>query len=112
MKLTREEALKYHRQMWSDMQKELGDNPSGIDRIAFKSIWCEQHFPEECVKSDCFLCAYDDCYGYELCDFCPIDWPCKNLYGNPDCSCESKTNWYTSPISKILALPERELSDD
>ena len=29
MKLTREEALKYHRQMWGDMQKELGDKAVG-----------------------------------------------------------------------------------
>lgn len=33
MKLTREEALKYHRQMWSDMQRELGDYPKAAERI-------------------------------------------------------------------------------
>ena len=111
MKLTREEALKYHRQMWSDMQKELGDNPRSIDRSDFKRRWCEEHFPEECVESNCFLCAYDDCHGYEACEFCPIDWPYKDEHGNPNCSRESKTNWHSSPISEILALPEREVED-
>ena len=42
-KLTKEEALKLHRQMWSDMQKELGDNPSYFERLDFKDEWCKKH---------------------------------------------------------------------
>ena len=42
-KLTKEKALKLHRQMWEDMQKELGDNPSYFERLDFKHEWCKKH---------------------------------------------------------------------
>ena len=62
MQLTREEALKYHRMMWTDMQTALGDKPSFRQRDAFKQEWCKEHFPEEKIESHCFLCEYcDDC---------------------------------------------------
>ena len=104
MDLTREEALKLHRQMWSDMQKELGDCPEYGDRMLFKSKWCEERFPKEEVNAECFLCEYavhkaGDCRG------CPINWgaaTCQKYY------IESGVDWRYSPISEILALPERE----
>ena len=36
MILTREQALEYHRQMWRDMQKDLGDRPDWDDRMFYK----------------------------------------------------------------------------
>ena len=109
-KLTREEALRLHRQMWSDMQKELGDDPSFGDRLVYKKRWCCEHFPDEKVHSDCFLCEYceqivlDD----DVCcsDDCIIDW--RDPSGkNPDC-CRGIVTYMDSPISVILALPERK----
>ena len=35
-KLTREEAIALHREMWADMQANLGDNPNCVERVAFK----------------------------------------------------------------------------
>ena len=111
MKLTREEALKYHRQMWGDMQKELGDTDNANLRTPYKAEWCEKHFPNEEVCGYCFLCEYDDQKSSD-CWHCPIDWPhdeegchhcCKEVNGNP--------YYLVAPISEILALPERELSD-
>lgn len=96
MKLTKEEAIFYHRQMWSDMQKELGDNPKEIDRIHFKKDWVCNHFPEERIFNDCFLCEYTS-FKKLGCDKCPIKWNgeyCDNYH-------------LEAPISKILALPER-----
>ena len=103
MKLTREEALKYHRQMWSDMQKELGDRPNAAQRLRFKRDWCMKHFPDEHISANCFLCEY--AYG---CDRCPIKWDVD--YDNATCE-GFVVNYLFSPISVILALPERELSD-
>lgn len=108
MKLTREEALKYHRQMWSDMQKELGDNPSPYDRGQFKVKWCDKHFPNIGIDCHCFLCEYVN-YINEDCDCCPIEWDYD--YDNDCCEGEG-VNYLHSPISEILALPERELSDE
>ena len=58
MKLTREKALELHRKMWSDMRKELGDNPTVADRTIFKMNWCEKWCEEngfEDVINDCFF---------------------------------------------------------
>ena len=49
MKLTLEEALRLHREMWGDMQRELGDCPKGYDRENFKINWCEERFPEQSI---------------------------------------------------------------
>lgn len=99
MKLTRERVLELHRQMWTDMQAALGDNPEISERIDFKIKWCKSHFPDETIINHCFLCDYifgrgDDCYK------CPIVWPYKQ--------CVDNKYYYSAPISEILALPERE----
>ena len=104
MDLTREEALKLHREMWTDMQDELGDRPEFCDRMMYKNRWCKKRFPKEEVNSDCFLCEYalhkaGDCRG------CPINWgatTCQMHY------IKGAADWRYSPISRILALPERE----
>lgn len=104
MKLTREEALKYHRQMWTDMQTELGDNPGGGKRVIFKEYWCEKHFPNEVVFCSCFLCEYatqDNSIGCRGGQKCPLVWPTGD--------CTTDNYYYNAPISEILALPEREV---
>lgn len=103
MKLTREEALRLHRQMWSDMQKDLGDCPDYHDRIMYKYEWCKKNFPYNYIKTDCFLCEY--VVENDLtCTNCPIDW------GGSSCR-KGKVTYHRSPISEILALPEREVEE-
>ena len=111
MILTREEALKLHRQMWKDMQTELGDNPSAKERVLFKRKWCEEHFGRE-IENNCVLCEFTHQYPrryHEInCYKCPIDW--KNW--QKWIACESASViWYYSPISEIMALPEREVEE-
>lgn len=108
--LTREKALELHRQMWTDMQKDLGDEPSSKQRFAYKRNWIRNHFPElidenedrEIIRNNCFLCEYaDEDYGF--CE-CLIDWPqgrCEDGYDGVE-------DWRYMPISKLLALPESE----
>lgn len=100
MKLTREEALKYHRQMWLDMQKELGDNPTSSERVLFKDKWCREHFHNEMIHNNCFLCEYTF-DNRRTCRKCLVFWPTGICYEN--------RYYYTTPISEILALPEREV---
>lgn len=117
--LTREEAIKLHRQMWTDMQAELGDTPSYQERVVFKRKWVEEHFPNERVNSDCFLCEYAEYVtkdSFTRCRNCPIAWN-SGLF--PNCNhgawqvtCRGVAADYRySPISVILALPEREVKD-
>lgn len=96
MNLSKEEALRLHRQMWSDMQKELGDCPSGEKRVLFKENWCESHGYN--VQSNCFLCEYDCQFDDPVCINCPIKWPNR--------TCCKEQYYYNAPISEILALEE------
>ena len=108
MKLTKEKALELHRQMWADMQEVLGDNPSRMDRFAYKVRWIAERFPNDFVCNDCFLCEYcvnqqfsnRDDFDYDFCK-CPIAWP------NGRCEDGDNEAWYNMSISEILALPER-----
>lgn len=110
MNLSKEEALRLHREMWSVMQKKLGDCPSADDREAFKIEWCNKYFPYEFILHNCFLCEYAiDC------DHCPINWSSLNVFKINRCYADYRgtPNIYerriflTAPISEILVLPEK-----
>ena len=109
MELTRKRALELHRQMWSDMQKELGDNPKSADRERYKRKWCEKYFPNEYIDSNCFLCEYDrlkNGYINNCRNTCLIKWT------NGGCSSgDPEFRYYNMPISKLLALPERKVDE-
>ena len=107
--LTRERALELHRQMWSDMQRDLGDCPDGGQRVEYKIEWCDIHFPGERIENHCFLCEYDKSSALDNCNSCPIRWPYE-----ADCDIAYCTNYryyYTAPISEILALPESRMEE-
>ena len=104
MELTKGQALELHWQMWTDMQKELGDNPSFGQRDEFKAKWCETHFPNEKVDYNCFLCEYVSQHHGDECDCCPIKWDDNCI---DDCCMLGGVNYRYSPISEILALPVR-----
>lgn len=125
--LTRERALELHRQMWGDMQSRLGDNPSPMERGMFKDQWIKEHFPEERVYGDCFLCDYAFNENRKnpveggYCKYCPINWnPRRPENGSAPCAPgvfltmqhHDYTDYRLSPISKILVLPKREVPDD
>ena len=106
--LTRERALELHRQMWSDMQKDLGDNPIGTDRVEYKIQWCNKHFPTEHIDNHCFLCEYANMTDkFYSCMYCPIKWPNEAEFDGVS-YCTHNSYYYNAPISEILALPERE----
>lgn len=134
MRLTRKKAVELHREMWTAMQEAPG-NKNGIDRMNFKYRWLNVNGYIG-IKNDCFLCAYakqvavkkgvydiDTDSGF--CQFCPIDWrteeerdkhSCEYITEGKDFACQScrrtkgcagKIDWRDTPISEILALPER-----
>ena len=110
MDLTREDALALFRMMWSDMQDELGDYPDIYQRIDYKEKWINAKFPHRYVRHDCFLCEYvNKRKDMDSCKRCPINWGGDGLHENV---CEKMrepgADWRRSPISEILALPERK----
>lgn len=103
--LTREEALRKHREMWTAMREELGNNPGKWERIRFKIDWCEQH-EEDKIYCHCYLCQYVNERGLS-CDDCPIIWD------NEVSSCSmAYVSYKFAPISEILALPERKVEEN
>lgn len=115
--LTREEAIRLHREMWQDMQAELGDEPSYEERVKFKKAWVREHFPHEHINSSCFLCEYAQSVTVDLfprCRNCPIAWDSSLI---PNCcpgiwqvwEGNNAVDYRYSPISVILSLPEREV---
>jgi len=110
MFLPKEKALELHREMWSAMQKKLGDCPSPYDREAFKIEWCNKHFPDVFILNNCFLCEYAiDC------DHCPINWSSLSAHQLDRCYARYKgvadipevAIFLVAPISEILKLPEK-----
>ena len=118
--LTREEAITLHREMWLDMQDELGDEPYSDERAAFKRKWVAEHFPNEHVNSNCFLCEYAQSVtkdSFTRCRKCPIAWssssrPCCIPSDWLVCSGANVIDYRYSPISAILALPEIEVKNE
>ena len=104
LKLTKEKALELHRQMWSDMQRELGNCPTGYQRVKYKEKWCKEHYPNYDIDGNCFLCEYTShTLSFVLtldCKKCPIAWP--HNY------CKHNNYYLTAPISEILELSERK----
>lgn len=111
MDLTREEALKLHRQMWTDMQNDLGNDPDGEKRVAYKAGWCRGHGFEN-LKNYCFLCEYAHDKSTWFCRHCPVKWPTRyrTCVSNflEDGTKLGGDYYLVAPISKILALPERK----
>lgn len=111
MELTREQALELHRQMWSDMQQELGDTPNSFERELYKRKWCREHFPDENIRDCCFLCEYaHNKYksdGGFPCRYCLIKWDCNYCFEGDSI----KKSYRNMPISQLLALPEREIDE-
>ena len=116
MDLTREQALKLHRQMWNDMKEKLGDNPPKYARQHFKIQWCKEHFPYEGILSACFLCEYVKQLAPTRplrCHNCPINWGKNEEKFNCQGYSISGNNadYRYDAISKILELPERKVSE-
>lgn len=134
MKLTREEALGLHRNMWESMRNKYGDNATVEERAGHKYRFTKE-ITDEPIDHFCFLCEYSKGAAEKLlcgnlsredyCEFCPIDWRTEeerdeksDKYIKPGlpfvCQANEKSgvekiDWRDSPISEILALPERKL---
>lgn len=127
MAFTKEEALKYHREMWGKIREEYGNNATNSQRFKVKTEYVRSK-DHVCVN-DCYLCDYSYekalekqavgfCAWDLMCTLCPIDWSALADEDDPEygnCIALYK-NGYDSiykcaPIDEILALPEREVKE-
>ena len=121
MSFTREEALKYHREMWSKIREKYGNNATNPQRWKVKREYLSSK-GHEC-DNNCYLCDYaveeqEKNWVDDFCTLCPIDWSALADEDDPErgkCIALYK-NGYDSinkcaPIDEILALPEREVKE-
>lgn len=106
-KLSLNEAVLKHKEMWEAMQRSLGNNPSLAERVAFKIGWVEAKRAatgENRPINNCYLCEYNEQFNSHSCVYCPYNWNDHIYYG-----CENgAVDWRTSKISDILGLPLRK----
>lgn len=69
MELTREEAIRIHRDMWRYL-KEHGAEYNALERCDLKKQYCKEHGYS--FYYDCVLCEYAEQNGG--CDACPAIW--------------------------------------
>ena len=108
-RLTDAEILCMHKWMWTDMQKELGNNPGPKERMEFKFDWCYKH--RVLIKHNCFLCehAREGSIFCINCTKCLVVWPDGVCNSNQDGTIPESDSYYlNAPISDILNLPTRE----
>lgn len=105
MELTRERALELHRKMWTNMQRDLGNDPSVLQREKYKRQFCEKYFPKQNIRDNCFLCEYVETIAPNFidCKYCPIKWDYNYCFEGGG----MKKSYRNIPISELLALPER-----
>lgn len=94
------------------MQKKLGNYAMGGDRVLYKSEWCQLYFPNENIANDCFLCEYALKNKKRNCNMCPIKWTTENNKDAITAYCCYNDYYYRAPISELLALPERKLTEE
>lgn len=120
--MTREEAIRQFREMWSWIAEESQKRYRKIHKVEYlKYIGVEQHS----ILSDCYLCEYDFENGeadLRVCKLCPIDFLNDDKAKMKCCCCQvgspyelwqecDDTDWKrASMYAKMISeLPERPL---
>ena len=112
--LTSEEAIQGTISMWSDMLRDLGENPSEKQRFVYKLHWLTEHGysfvgPFRMPENECFLCerariVWMDVIGLSCkCSCCPIEWPGKEVIDSYEPKCVGhEVDYRKAPLSDIL----------
>ena len=111
--MTKDEAVKYHREMWKDIADEIERGRKQLDIDILKVRWCVEHHRNP--SSYCFACEYCD-YNYgSYCERgCLFNWGegpdfvhCTDGYYK---KCRSAETWREQAelARKIASLPVRE----
>lgn len=138
MELTREEAIRYHREMWNWIADHIEKEGCAQYIPHLKSNFVYKKFPGVYIKNDCFCCHYAESQSINkdntMCENCPLDW--GNPYRKNYFDCEKKyvpknkdsdenglyehchyledNNWkHQAELARRIAnLPEREVEGE
>lgn len=76
--LSREEAIRKHREMWNWIADRIKERKQTVRIESLKEAYIERH--NECVLYSCYLCDYsigmleEGKYFPDRCKYCPLDW--------------------------------------
>ena len=99
--MTREEAIRGHKAMWSWLAKHPGKT---------KEDYLERFDPEANLSVNCYLCEYAE----HECKVCPLEWPDRDCLGRGlfgqwcDAMDEGEHACAAEIARQIAELPERE----
>lgn len=84
MNISREEAIRKHREMWSWIAEQYENELDGLDvpAIHLKARFVKEHYPNDEPDSMCYCCEYAGrVWNPEIgaskynCERCPLKWP-------------------------------------
>lgn len=107
MILTREEAIRIHRDMWRYL-KECRAKKGVVERGGLKYKYCEEHGYS--FKSNCVLCEYANSHGG--CHACPAIWGSEDEWMSFFCEGkghekdveEGRIDWRYSDLDDIINI--------
>lgn len=139
MELTREETIKYHREMWNWIADQIIKSQHVLNIHILKHEYVANKFdPFPSITCNCFACEY----AKNKCARCPVEWENEYMtYDNNGCPCETwndlnidsrnglygncrieydnrklrnKNNWkHQAELARRIAnLPEREVEGE
>lgn len=104
--MTRQEAIRNHREMWRWLAKNPGK---------WKMDYLMRYDPEVKLLADCYLCEYTDENHNGECEYCLVEWPVgpcycyDGLYSTWESAMKRKNYAHAGEIAKqISELPEKE----
>lgn len=110
--MTKDEAVKYHREMWNDIADEIESCKRTFYIPTLKDRWCAEH--ELDPIASCFACEYNEQFNGFCCDHClfnqtemgPLESCCEGYYAR----CLYAKAWQEQAelARKIANLPVRE----
>lgn len=103
--MTREEAIRGHRAMWSWLAEHPGET---------KKDYLREFDPEARLEAGCYVCEYvEEHYDYD-CTYCPLEWPDRDCLGRGlfsqwcDAMDEGEHAYAAEIARQIAELPEKE----
>lgn len=119
MKLTREEAILWHRKMWNWIADRIEEEKRDQYIEGLKEEYCDREGFDD-IENYCFCCEYTKTRC--ICDYCPIEWEsevedfmCLDRYEEYDCEglyllCRNESDWREKAklARQIANLPERQ----
>ena len=88
MNISREEAIRKHREMWNWIADRYEFNGADAPVTHLKATFIKEHYPNDYPLSDCYCCEYagkilnQKIEGVTYnCERCPLEWPstCSEL---------------------------------